>query len=90
MNEIKFIITISNEISFEFYKEGENMKVNKEALYLAMARACLNRRELAEKAGIPESTLQGVINRRGVRPATLGKVARALGIDPLEIIEQEE
>lgn len=66
------------------------MKANKKALQLAMARACLNRRELAEKAGIPESTLQGVINRCSVRPATLGKVARALGVDPLEIMEQEE
>lgn len=65
------------------------MKVNKKALYLAMARACLSRRELSEKAGIPEPTLQGVINHRSVRPTTLGKVARALGVDPLEIMEQE-
>ena len=66
------------------------MKVNKKALQLAMARACLNRRELAEKAGIPEPTLQGAISRCSVRPATLGQVARALGVDPLEIMEQEE
>ena len=66
------------------------MKINKKALSLAMARACLNRRELAEKAGVSEPTLQGVITRRSVRPATLGKVARALGVDPLEIMEQEE
>ena len=66
------------------------MKANKKALQLAMARACLGRRELAEKAGIPEPTLQGLINHRSVRPATLGKVARALGVDPLEIMEQEE
>ena len=66
------------------------MKVNKKALHLAMARACLNRKELAEKAGIPEPTLQGAISRRSVRPATLGKIARALGVDPLEIMEQEE
>lgn len=66
------------------------MKANKKVVQLAMARACLSRRELAEKAGIPEPTLQRVINHRSVRPATLGKVARALGVDPLEIMEQEE
>lgn len=66
------------------------MKINKKALQLAMARACLNRKELAEKAGIPEPTLQGAISRCSVRPATLGKISRALGVDPLEIMEQEE
>lgn len=69
---------------------GDTMKANKKALQLAMARACLGRRELAEKAGMPEPTLQGLINHRSVKPATLGKVARALGVDPLEIMEQEE
>ena len=66
------------------------MKIDKKAVQLAMARACLNRRELSEKAGVPEPTLQGMISRRSVRPATLGKIARALGVDPLEIMEQEE
>ena len=66
------------------------MKINKKSLQLAMARACLNRRELAEKAGIPEPTLQGAISRCSVRPATLGKIARALGCDPEEIIINEE
>ena len=35
-------------------------------------------------------TVKNVLDGRSVRPATLGKVARALGVDPLEIMEQEE
>ena len=66
------------------------MKANKKALLLAMARACVGRKEISEKAGMPEMTVKNVLDGRSVRPATLGKVARALGVDPLEIIEQEE
>lgn len=66
------------------------MKANKKALQLAMARACMGRKELAREAEMPEATVQNVLNRRSVKPATLGRVARALGVDPLEIMEQEE
>lgn len=66
------------------------MKANKKALLLAMARACVGRKEISEKAGMPEMTVKNVLDGRSVRPATLGKVARALGVDPLEIMEKEE
>lgn len=66
------------------------MKANKKALLLAMARACVGRKEISEKAGMPEMTVKNVLDGRSVKPATLGKVARALGVDPLEIMEQEE
>ena len=66
------------------------MKANKKALLLAMARACVGRKEISEKAGMSEMTMKNVLDGRSVRPATLGKVARALGVDPLEIMEQEE
>ena len=65
------------------------MKANKKALLLAMARACVGRKEISEKAGMPEMTVKNVLDGRSVRPATLGKVARALGVDPLEIMQQE-
>lgn len=66
------------------------MKANKKALQLAMARACVGRKEISEKAKMPEMTVKNVLDGRNVKPATLGKVARALGVDPLEIMEQEE
>ena len=66
------------------------MKVDRVKLELAMARACLDCRELAEKAQIPRPTLNNAIVRKGIRPSTLGRIAKALGVDPLEIMEKEE
>lgn len=65
------------------------MKANRPKLTLAMSRALMNPQDLAKAAGLPPQTVNGVIRGRGVRPATLGKVAKALGVDPSEIIEQE-
>lgn len=64
------------------------MKANRERLEMAMARACLSTAELAEKSGLRRPTLNGVIVGRNVRPDTLGKVARALNVDPEELLEE--
>lgn len=66
------------------------MKADRIKLELAMARACLDSRELAEKAQIPRPTLNNAIVGKGIRPSTLGRIAKALGVDPLDIIEKEE
>ena len=65
------------------------MKANRKKLELAMARACICTNDLAREAKIPLPTLNNVITGRGIRPATIGKVAKALGVDVAEIIEQE-
>lgn len=66
------------------------MKVNKQKLDLAMARACMTSAELPEAAGIPRPTVQNAVVGKSVRPATVGKIAKALGVDPIEIIEEKE
>lgn len=66
------------------------MKANRKALELAMARACMNKKDIAQKAEMPEMTVKNVLDGRSVTPRTLGKVARALSVDPLEIIEKED
>ena len=66
------------------------MKVNRQKLYLAMARACMDSAALPAAAQLPRATVQNAITGRNIRPATLGKIARALGVDPVEIIETEE
>ena len=58
------------------------MRVDRNKLELAMARSCMSTEELAVKAEMPLSTVKNVITVRSVRPVTLGKVARALGVDP--------
>lgn len=63
------------------------MTANKDKLTIAMARACMNAQDLAKAAEMPPQTVNGVIRGRSVRPATLGKVARALGVDPADLID---
>lgn len=65
------------------------MKADCKKLTLAMARACVNPQELAKAAEMPPQTVNGLIRGRKVRPATLGRVAKALGVDPADIIEEE-
>ena len=48
------------------------MKVNRNRLELAMARACLNPANLAIKAGVPRPTLNNAIVGRSVRPDNNG------------------
>lgn len=65
------------------------MKADKKKLELAMARACMNPGDLAKAAGLPRPTLNGFLRGRNVLPATLGSVAKALGVDPSELIAKE-
>lgn len=65
------------------------MKAITQKVTLAMARSCMNPQDLARAAGLPPQTINGVIRGRSVRPATLGKVARALGCDPAELVYLE-
>ncbi|MBO5952917.1 MAG: helix-turn-helix domain-containing protein [Oscillospiraceae bacterium] len=66
------------------------MKVNRNKLRLAMARACMNTIDLSVKAEMPVQTINGVLRGRSIRPATLGRIAKALGVDVTDILEKEE
>lgn len=62
------------------------MKLNRDKYLLARARACMGQKDL-EAAGITKGTLCRAIGGGDVRPETVGKIARALGVDVTEIIE---
>ena len=64
------------------------MKVNRQKLDLAMARACMQTADLPKAAQLPRPTVNNAIVGRSVRPATVGKIARALGVDVADIIEE--
>lgn len=66
------------------------MKVNRKKLELAMARACMSTGDLVKKSAMPRPTVNNVIRGRDVRPATIGKIARALDVDVTDILEVEE
>lgn len=63
------------------------MRIDKEKLELAKARACMDTGDLV-KAGIPKGTLCRIYHSN-IRPATIGKIAHALGVDVTEIIVTE-
>lgn len=63
------------------------MKADRKKLQLAMARACMESSDLPEEAKMPRSTVNNVIAGKGVRPATLGRIAKALNCDVADIME---
>lgn len=63
------------------------MKANKRKLDLAMAKACMSTTDLQKATEIPLPTINNVISGKGTRPVTIGRIARALGVDVTEIID---
>ena len=61
------------------------MKLNKEKFNLARAKTCKGLKELAA-AGVPRGTLCSAISGKNMTPETVGRIARALGVDVTEII----
>lgn len=66
------------------------MKISKSKLTLALARKCWNQRDLRDNAVVSAQTAVSINKGKDVMPATVGKIARALGVDVTDIIEQEE
>ena len=64
------------------------MKLDRKKYELARARACMGQKDL-EAVGMPKGTLCRIIGGGEARPETIGKIAKALGVDVLEIIETE-
>lgn len=64
------------------------MRIDKKKFDIAKARACKDTKDLVA-AGIPKGTMCRVY-RNDLKPATVGKIAKVLGVDVTEIIETEE
>ena len=65
------------------------MKVDNRKVRLAMARLCMDPKDLATAADMPPQTINGALRERSIRPATLGRIAKALGVDVSEIVKEE-
>lgn len=63
------------------------MKIDKNKFMLMKAKKCKGSKDLIE-SGIPRGTLGRVISGENARPETIGKIARALGCDVTDIIEE--
>lgn len=64
------------------------MKLDRNKFDIARARACMGQKDF-EKVGIPRGTLCRAMSGRSLKPETLGKIAKALGVDVLEIMETD-
>lgn len=66
-------------------------RISKSGLGAAMLKAGVDSsKELAKLAGISVNTVSRFNNGGSVKLPTIQAIARALGVDPLEIMEQEE
>ena len=65
------------------------MKLNRQAIDLRRARQCISIAMLARRAGISASSINNGY-KKGVTAVVAGKIARALEVDPEEIILKEE
>ena len=65
------------------------MRIDNHKLDLLLARRCMSRRDLRDCNGASPQTMQRIGKGEDIKPKTAGRIARALGVDVAEIIEQE-
>ena len=69
-------------------KGGTSMNINKEKMQLAMANACMNTTQLSKKADISRFSLNAYVNKtRNPKPATVGRIAKALNVKVEDLVE---
>ncbi len=64
------------------------MKLDRLAVAVSMARSCMTAKTIAETAKMPVPTVYNALYGRSVRPVTAGKIARALGVEVTDILEE--
>lgn len=64
------------------------MNLDKARLAIAMARNGINFQALAKLSGISRATLSYINNGKSCKPEVAGKIAAALGVDVMDIIEE--
>lgn len=65
------------------------MRADRKKIEIAMARACMNTEDLQKATKMPRPTVNNVIIGKSIRPATVGRIAAALGVDVTEILADE-
>ena len=61
------------------------MRIDRTKYELAKARACMTSQDIIQ-AGVPSGTLSRIY-RANIKPETAGKIAKALGVDVTDIIQ---
>lgn len=66
-----------------------NMRLNHKKIELALARKEIEVKAFCEEAGISTFTFYRIMHGKPFRIRTAGRLARALGVDVTEILEEE-
>lgn len=66
------------------------MQIDKKKMGLAMARKCMEVSDVAKGVDMPIQTVKKAYSGARVRVSTVGKIARALGVDVLDILDDTE
>ncbi len=64
------------------------MIVNKKKLEVAMATACMNPYDLCNAAKVNYQTYQRITSGKDAKPATVGKIAKALNTPVENLLEE--
>lgn len=65
------------------------MKIDKAKLYLAMANKAYSAKELSKICGVSQVTITRISSGKQIaRPETIGKIAKALDVPVIDIIEK--
>lgn len=64
-----------------------NLKVSQDKVQLIMAGKCMNPYSLCGAAGITYATYRRIMKGGSCKVGTMGKIAKALGVDVTEILE---
>lgn len=64
------------------------MKLNIKKIFIIMARKCMNDKDLLEKSGLSVGTWNQIKSGKcKAKTSSIGKIAKGLGVDVTEIIE---
>ena len=66
------------------------MNINPNYIKRMMGANLMTQEQLAQAAGVSRSTINTTLLKGSCSTRTAGKIAKALGIDPVDIVEQEE
>ncbi|EOS41847.1 helix-turn-helix domain-containing protein [Lachnospiraceae bacterium JLR.KK009] len=65
------------------------MKMDRKKIDICRARKKMTVADLAEAYGVSRARMNVIINQREVTPVSAGRLADALGVDVLEIMEMD-
>ena len=66
------------------------MNINARRIQRHMCANLMTQLQLAEAAGVSRATINCTLLKGSCSIQTVGKIAKALGVDPAEIIEMED